>query len=175
MGTFNWIKKISIVYYEYKAVIFGYIMSTNDDKYLVLRGKNKDIYFIQKRVSRKLSKIISKDFIKKSLETSDILIARTKRDKILEELSYIEAMGTDKTNNINNNLEKEAMSNESITTTTNIKDDNVTKDRFLDEYLDMEYIRSLRLPTKDKLIDTFDDNLFLLLVLGALGVFFLLN
>ena len=150
-------------------------MSTNDDKYLVLRGKNKDIYFIQKRVSRKLSEIIGKDFIKKSLETSDILIARTKRDKILEELSYIEAMGTDKTNNINNNLEKEAMSNESITTTTNIKDDNVTKDRFLDEYLDMEYIRSLRLPTKDKLIDTFDDNLFLLLVLGALGVFFLLN
>ena len=38
-------------------------MSTND-KYLVLRGKNKDIYFIQKRVSKKISNIIGKDFKK---------------------------------------------------------------------------------------------------------------
>jgi len=158
-------------------------MSTNDDKYLVLRGKNKDIYFIQKRVSRKVSEIIGKDFIKKSLETSDILIARAKRDKILAELVSIEAMGTGETNNINNNLEHEAMSNESITTTTNMKEDSITQDLsqsnakegFLNEYLDMEYIRSLRLPTKDKLIDTFDDNLLLLLVVGALAVFFLLN
>ena len=158
-------------------------MSTNDDKYLVLRGKNKDIYFIQKRVSRKVSDIIGKDFIKKSLETSDILIARAKRDKILAELVSIEAMGTGETNNINNNLEHEAMSNESITTTTNMKEDSITQDLsqsnakegFLNEYLDMEYIRSLRLPTKDKLIDTFDDNLLLLLVVGALAVFFLLN
>jgi len=156
-------------------------MSTNDDKYLVLRGKNKDIYFIQKRVSRKVSEIIGKDFIKKSLETSDILIARAKRDKILAELVSIEAMGTGETNNINNNLEHEAMSNESIT--TNMKEDSITQDLsqsnakegFLNEYLDMEYIRSLRLPTKDKLIDTFDDNLLLLLVVGALAVFFLLN
>ena len=158
-------------------------MSTNDDKYLVLRGKNKDIYFIQKRVSRKVSEIIGKDFIKKSLETSDILIARAKRDKILAELVSIEAMGTGETNNINNNLEHEAMSDESITTTTNMKEDSITQDLsqsnakegFLNEYLDMEYIRSLRLPTKDKLIDTFDDNLLLLLVVGALAVFFLLN
>ena len=158
-------------------------MSTNDDKYLGLRGKNKDIYFIQKRVSRKVSEIIGKDFIKKSLETSDILIARAKRDKILAELVSIEAMGTGETNNINNNLEHEAMSNESITTTTNMKEDSITQDLiqsnakegFLNEYLDMEYIRSLRLPTKDKLIDTFDDNLLLLLVVGALAVFFLLN
>jgi hypothetical protein len=158
-------------------------MSTNDDKYLVLRGKNKDIYFIQKRVSRKVSEVIGKDFIKKSLETSDILIARIKRDKILAELASLEAMGTGETNNINNNLEHEAMSNESITTTTSIKEDSITQDLsksdakegFLDEYLDMEYIRSLRLPTKDKLIDIFDDNLLLLLVIGSLAVFFLLN
>ena len=64
-------------------------MSTNDDKYLVLRGKNKDIYFIQKRVSRHISKIIGKDFIKKSLETTDIHIARLKRDQILKELEEI--------------------------------------------------------------------------------------
>ena len=64
-------------------------MSTNN-KYLVLRGKNKDIYFIQKRVSKKISTIIGKDFIKKSLETNDIIIARERRDKILEELQDIE-------------------------------------------------------------------------------------
>ena len=64
-------------------------MSTNHDKYLVLRGKNKDIYFIQKRLSKDISKIIGKEFIKKSLETTDIHIARQKRDKILEELEQI--------------------------------------------------------------------------------------
>ena len=64
-------------------------MSTNHDKYLVLRGKNKDIYFIQKRLSKEISKIIGKEFIKKSLETTDINIARQKRDKILEELDQI--------------------------------------------------------------------------------------
>ena len=64
-------------------------MGTNHDKYLVLRGKNKDIYFIQKRLSKEMSKIIGKEFIKKSLETKDIHIARQKRDKILEELEQI--------------------------------------------------------------------------------------
>ena len=64
-------------------------MSTNDDKYLVLRGKNKDIYFIQKRISKDISKIIGKDFIKKSLETKDIHVARQKRDEILHELESI--------------------------------------------------------------------------------------
>ena len=64
-------------------------MSTNHDKYLVLRGKNKDIYFIQKRLSKDISKILGKEFIKKSLETTDIQIARQKRDKILEELEQI--------------------------------------------------------------------------------------
>ena len=64
-------------------------MSTNNDKYLVLRGKNKDIYFIQKRVSKDISKIIGKDFIKKSLETKNLHIARQKRDEILYELEKI--------------------------------------------------------------------------------------
>ena len=68
---------------------YGYIMSTKDDKYLVLRGKNKDIYFIQKRLSKDISKIMGKEFIKKSLETTDIHIARQKRDKIIEELEQI--------------------------------------------------------------------------------------
>ena len=61
-----------------------------NDKYLVLRGKNKDIYFIQKRVSKKVASIIGKDFIKKSLETDNIDIARSKRDVILKELSFYE-------------------------------------------------------------------------------------
>ena len=64
-------------------------MSTNNDKYLVLRGKNKDIYFIQKRVSKDISKIIGKDFIKKSLGTKNLHIARQKRDEILYELEKI--------------------------------------------------------------------------------------
>lgn len=64
-------------------------MSTDDNKYLVLRGKNKDIYFIQKRVSKDISKIIGKDFIKKSLETKNIHVARQKRDEILSDLEKI--------------------------------------------------------------------------------------
>ena len=70
-------------------------MSTND-KYLVLRGKNKDIYFIQKRVSKKISSIIGKEFIKKSLETNDISIARERRDKILDELNELEKKYTNR-------------------------------------------------------------------------------
>ena len=64
-------------------------MSTDDNKYLVLRGKNKDIYFIQKRVSKDISTIIGKDFIKKSLETKNIHVARQKRDEILNDLEKI--------------------------------------------------------------------------------------
>ena len=64
-------------------------MSIDNDKYLILRGKNKDIYFIQKRLSKNLSKILGKDFIKKSLETKNIDIAIKKRDEILTELDLI--------------------------------------------------------------------------------------
>ena len=154
-------------------------MSTNHDKYLVLRGKNKDIYFIQKRVSKKVSKIIGKDFIKKSLETSDIKVARDKRDEILAELVSIEAMSTNNRYVENDNLEDKIMSNESISGVSNENAKNITKnsekDGFLEEYLDMDYIKSLRLPTKDSLIEAFDNNLLILLVIGVMIVFFLLN
>ena len=154
-------------------------MSTNHDKYLVLRGKNRDIYFIQKRVSKKVSEIIGKEFIKKSLETSDIMIAREKRDKILAELVSIEAMSTNNGYEENNNLEDNIMSNESISGVNNENAENsikkTRKDGFLEEYLDMDYIKSLRLPTKDSLIDAFDNNLLILLVIGVMIVFFLLN
>lgn len=158
---------------------YGYSMSTNDDKYLVLRGKNKDIYFIQKRVSRKVSKLIGKDFIKKSLETSDILIARAKRDKILAELDSIEAMSTNNEDQINSNKGVE-MSNNEIEASNNLNKDNINiksneKISLLEEYIDMEYIRSIKMPTKDYLIDIFDNNLLLVLVLTSMAVFFLLN
>ncbi|MFL2728100.1 MAG: hypothetical protein ACJ0FU_03390 [Gammaproteobacteria bacterium] len=154
-------------------------MSTNNDKYLVLRGKNKDIYFIQKRVSRKVSKLIGKDFIKKSLETSDILIARAKRDKILAELDSIEAMSTNNEDQINANEDIEMPNNE-IEASNNLNKENINiksneKISLLEEYIDMEYIRSIKMPTKDYLIDIFDNNLLLVLVLTAIVVFFLLN
>ena len=154
-------------------------MSTNHDKYLVLRGKNKDIYFIQKRVSKKVSKIIGKDFIKKSLETSDIKVARDKRDEILAELVSIEAMSTNNRYVENDNLEDKIMSNESMSGVSNENAKNITKnsekDGFLEEYLDMDYIKSLRFPTKDSLFESFDNNLLILLVIGVMIVFFLLN
>ena len=52
-------------------------MNIDDNKYLVLRGKNKDIYFIQKRLPKNLSNIMGKDFIKKSLETKSHIVLLT--------------------------------------------------------------------------------------------------
>ena len=83
-------------------------MNIDDNKYLVLRGKNKDIYFIQKRLPKNLSNIIGKDFIKKSLETKNIDIARKKRDEILAELDLLSKNAAGElniTNNIDNSLD----------------------------------------------------------------------
>ena len=93
-------------------------MSTNHDKYLVLRGKNKDIYFIQKRLSKEMSKIIGKEFIKKSLETTDIHIARQKRDKILEELEQIALNSSNNKENLQYSSENYSvpMKKESVST-----------------------------------------------------------
>jgi len=93
-------------------------MSTNHDKYLVLRGKNKDIYFIQKRLSKDMSKIIGKEFIKKSLETTDIQIARQKRDKILEELEQIALNSSNNEENLQYSSENQTvpMEKESVST-----------------------------------------------------------
>ena len=77
-------------------------MSTNEEKYLVLRGVNKDIYFIQKRLTKAQSEALGKDFIKKSLETTDINVARQKRDEILKELDEISNKIDDKSQNFNN-------------------------------------------------------------------------
>ena len=80
-------------------------MNSDNNKYLVLRGKNKDIYFIQKRLPKNLSNIIGKDFIKKSLETKNIDIARKKRDKILAELDLLSKNAAGEIN-ITNNIDK---------------------------------------------------------------------
>tara|TARA_B100001287_G_scaffold216907_1_gene185774 strand:+ start:590 stop:1048 length:459 start_codon:yes stop_codon:yes gene_type:complete len=106
-------------------------MSTNHDKYLVLRGKNKNIYFIQKRVSKKISSIIGKDFIKKSLETEDIHIAREKRDAILEELNEIEKNATKDDIKAQNNVPISGelnLSNEYIKDITKTHTENVPID-----------------------------------------------
>ena len=93
-------------------------MSTNHDKYLVLRGKNKDIYFIQKRLSKEMSKIIGKEFIKKSLETTDVHVARQKRDKILEELEQIALNSSNNKENLQYSSENYSvpMKKESVST-----------------------------------------------------------
>ena len=53
----------------------------NDNKHLILKGKNNDIWFIQKRVPESIQFLVGKKFIKESLKTSDIREARQKRDE----------------------------------------------------------------------------------------------
>jgi len=85
-------------------------MSTNNAKYLVLRGKNKDIYFIQKRLTKSQSLIIGKDFIKKSLETTSLEEAIAKRDKILSELDQMELnINAQENINMNDNIPKKSI------------------------------------------------------------------
>ena len=133
-------------------------MSTNEDKYLVLRGKNKDIYFIQKRVSKDISKIIGKEFIKKSLGTSNIHIARQKRDQILKELEEISSKVTlDKENTIEN---EDSMDIVSVTTNKNSEIDHEKRDKMEDEITTKKQkfnIFSLKLPNnKEELIMNID-------------------
>ncbi len=132
---------------------YGYIMSTNDDKYLVLRGKNKDIYFIQKRLSKDISKIIGKEFIKKSLETTDIHIARQKRDKIIEELEQIA---------LNSSLNQESMNYSSEIYNVPIKKEsiNTLENDILDNNSKTKNnkfaIFSLKILNKEDLIENID-------------------
>ena len=132
-------------------------MSTNEDKYLVLRGKNKDIYFIQKRVSKDISKIIGKEFIKKSLETTNIHIARQRRDKILKELEEISSKVTlDKENIIKNEGSKDIIG---VTTNKNAEIDH-ERDKMEDEINTKKQkfnIFSIKLPNdKEELIMNID-------------------
>ena len=130
-------------------------MSTNDDKHLVLRGKNKDIYFIQKRVSRKVSSIIGTDFIKKSLETSDINIARIRRDEILNELLVHEMTKIDENTNAldqsSSMFETNAADNLNLSVNSNIGEKELKID-----IKKVFSIKDLKIPTKDKLIEKID-------------------
>ena len=132
---------------------YGYIMSTNDDKYLVLRGKNKDIYFIQKRLSKDISKIMGKEFIKKSLETTDIHIARQKRDKIIEELEQIALNSSLNQENMHYSSEiyNVPIEKESINTLENdiLENNSKTKNNKF-------AIFSLKIPNKEDLIENID-------------------
>ena len=140
-------------------------MSTKIDKYLVLRGKNKDIYFIQKRLSKEQSSILGYDFIKKSLETTDLSIAIAKRDKILSDLDNIskklalEAKFTDDIDNIRineSNIYKE--SNDFDENTDNLEKKHQemgTKVKKRDKYRILS-IKIPKLPQKDEIISKID-------------------
>ena len=128
-------------------------MNINDDKYLVLRGKNKDIYFIQKRLSKDISKITGKEFIKKSLETKDVHIARQKRDKILEDIEKIAldySKNEENTNYSNENytvlMEKEPVNTHN---TSSIEHNSQTKSNKFANF-------SLEMPNKEDLIEKID-------------------
>ena len=144
-------------------------MSTNEDKYLVLRGKNKDIYFIQKRVSKKVSDIIGKEFIKKSLETSDIHIARAKRDEILNKLAALEAekIDNESENNLHQGKMKENIDNNDVNPANLSNNTHIQTEHegIIDKYIDMEVIRAIKLPTKDDLVAIFGNNLVLIITI----------
>lgn len=149
-------------------------MSTNNDKYLVLRGKNKDIYFIQKRVSKKVSSIIGKDFIKKSLETSDINVARAKRDEILKELLTYES-----SEYINEfaKLDKNSINTSNKTTLT--EKTHIQKE--IDDVKTVEgsystfKINELEIPTKESIIKKIDAFIPISLVIITLLITYLVG
>ena len=131
-------------------------MSTNDDKYLVLRGKNKDIYFIQKRVSKDISNIIGKDFIKKSLETTDIVIARQKRDQILQELEEIASNASTNQENKSKIEDSEGVINVHMNKKQNISYELSNIDHEIDTKKKKFNIFSLKLPSREELIVNID-------------------
>ena len=149
-------------------------MSTNNDKYLVLRGKNKDIYFIQKRVSKKVSLVIGRDFIKKSLGTSDINVARAKRDEILEELLTYESSETSNNfikleeNSINNQNKINSTESEHIQAEIDtVKANDAISNNFK--------LNELEMPTKESLIKKIDAFIPITLVIITLIITYLVG
>ena len=154
-------------------------MSTKIDKYLVLRGKNKDIYFIQKRLSKEQSSILGYDFIKKSLETTDLSIAIAKRDKILSDLDNIskklalEAKFTDDIDNIRineSNIYKE--SNDFDKNTDNLEKKHQemgTKNKREDIYTIFS-IKIPKLPQREEIVSKIDSFVPIIIVFLTLFV-----
>jgi|TARA_B110000444_G_scaffold83796_1_gene79151 hypothetical protein len=139
-------------------------MSTKDEKYLVLRGKNKDIYFIQKRVSKKVASIIGTDFIKKSLETSDINVAIEKRDSILEELIAHEQ-------SIPANNTPDTQDSPDIDSDINPKYEENGKNTF--DVKKIVDIKSIKLPSQEEFVERIDSLVPISIVIGALIVAFM--
>ena len=72
-------------------LLSDYNMTTfNLDKYLRLRGKNKDLYYFQMRTPKGLQFLVKKTTILESLQTSDLRVARKKRDEILAQMRHLE-------------------------------------------------------------------------------------
>ncbi len=154
-------------------------MSTKIDKYLVLRGKNKDIYFIQKRLSKEQSSFLGYDFIKKSLETTDLSIAIAKRDKILSDLDNIskklalEAKFTDDIDNIRineSNIYKE--SNDFDKNTDNLEkrhQEMGTKNKKEDIYTIFS-IKIPKLPQREEIVSKIDSYVPIIIVFLTLFV-----
>ena len=139
-------------------------MSTKNEKYLVLRGKNKDIYFIQKRVSKKVASIIGTDFIKKSLETSDINVAIEKRDSILEELIAHEQ-------SIPANNTPDTQDSPDIDSDINPKYEENGKNTF--DVKKIVDIKSIKLPSQEEFVERIDSLVPISIVIGALIVAFM--
>ena len=161
-------------------------MSTNNQKYLVLRGKNKDIYFIQKRLSREQAAIYGKEFIKKSLETKDLNEAIQKRDEILRniELKSFEQektasndvnivakndiygnMGENMSTSIEN--EKNFNLNSSHNVPMNQKNDNRHKNN---EKYSISSLKLPKIPEKEDLIDKIDKIIPIAIVIISLFI-----
>ena len=154
-------------------------MSTIDNKYLVLRGKNKDIYFIQKRLSKEQSSILGYDFIKKSLETTDLSIAISKRDKILSDLDNISKKPTLEikfTNDIDNNIINESNiykeSNDFDENTDNLEkrhQEMGTKNKKEDIYTIFS-IKIPKLPQREEIVSKIDSYVPIIIVFLTLFV-----
>lgn len=59
---------------------------SNENHNLTLKGSNKDIWYVVKRVPQSIRFLIDKPFINKSTGTSDIRLARKQRDEILSQI-----------------------------------------------------------------------------------------
>ena len=67
-----------------------FLVHMNNNKYLTLKGRNKDTWYIQVRVPKHLHKVAQRTFIKQSTKTSDIVVARQQRDEVIAQLKSFE-------------------------------------------------------------------------------------
>ena len=154
-------------------------MSTKIDKYLVLRGKNKDIYFIQKRLSKEQSSILGYDFIKKSLETTDLSIAIAKRDKILSDLDNIskklalEAKFTDDIDNIRineSNIYKESNDFDKNTDNLEKRHQEMGTKNIKEDIYTIFSIKIPKLPQREEIVSKIDSFVPIIIVFLTLFV-----